>query len=48
MALEWGEYEIRVNAISQGFTDAEMSKPIYKNPNIRNSRGKAVQLQRLG
>ena len=25
-----------------------MSKPIYQNPNIRNSRGKAVPLQRLG
>ena len=25
-----------------------MSKPIYKNSNIRNSRGKAVPLQRLG
>ena len=48
MALEWGEYGIRVNAIAPGFTDAGMSKPIYKNPNIRNSRGKAVPLQRLG
>ena len=31
MALEWGEYGIRVNAIAPGFTDAGMSKPIYKN-----------------
>ena len=48
MALEWGEYGIRVNAIAPGFTDAGMSKPLYKNPNIRYSRGKAVPLQRLG
>ena len=30
MALEWGEYGIRVNAIAPGFIDSGMSKPIYK------------------
>ena len=48
MALEWGEYGIRVNAIAPGFIDSGMSKPFFENPKVRKSRGKAVPLQRLG
>ena len=48
MALEWGEFGIRVNAIAPGFIDSGMSKPFFENPKIRELRGKAVPLQRLG
>ena len=48
MALEWGEFGIRVNAIAPGFIDSGMSKPFFENPKIRDLRGKAVPLQRLG
>ena len=45
MALEWGEFGIRVNAIAPGFIDSGMSQPFFENPKLR---GKAVPLQRLG
>lgn len=48
MSLEWGEYGIRVNSMAPGFIDAGMSAPFYKNPTIRELRGKAVPLGRLG
>lgn len=48
MALEWGEFGIRVNAIAPGFIDSGMSKPFLEDPKIRELRGKAVPLQRLG
>ena len=48
MALEWGEFGIRVNAIAPGFIDSGMSKPFFENPRIRDLRGKAVPLKRLG
>ncbi len=48
MALEWGEYGIRANAIAPGFIDAGMSKPFFENPRVRELRGNAVPLKRLG
>ena len=48
MSLEWGEYGIRVNSIAPGFIDAGMSAPFFENPAIRELRGNAVPLGRLG
>ena len=48
MSMEWGEYGIRVNSIAPGFIDAGMSAPYFENPAIRELRGNAVPLGRLG
>ena len=48
MSMEWGEFNIRVNSIAPGFIDSGMSAPYYKNPRIRELRGSAVPLKRLG
>ena len=48
MACEWGQYGIRINSIAPGFIDAGMSKPIYADPKVRESRGGAVPSKRLG
>ena len=48
MAIEWGEYGIRVNAVAPGFIDAGMSTPFYANATVRDNRARAVPLGRLG
>jgi NAD(P)-dependent dehydrogenase (short-subunit alcohol dehydrogenase family) len=48
MALEWGAWNIRVNSIAPGFIDSGMSAPFYEDPTIRELRGNAVPLKRLG
>ncbi|MYF12306.1 MAG: SDR family oxidoreductase [Gammaproteobacteria bacterium] len=48
MAVEWGAFGIRVNAIAPGFIDAGMAAPFYQDPTVRQRRGGAVPLKRLG
>lgn len=48
MAMEWGEFNIRVNSIAPGFIDAGMSTPYYENERTRKLRSNAVPLKRLG
>ena len=48
MALEWGRFGIRVNAVAPGLIDAGMSEPIYADPGIRDRRAASVPLGRLG
>jgi NAD(P)-dependent dehydrogenase (short-subunit alcohol dehydrogenase family) len=48
MAVEWGQYGLRVNAIAPGLIDGGMSGPIYADPQIRALRESRVPLGRLG
>jgi len=48
MSVEWGEFNIRVNAIAPGFIDAGMSSPFFENAEVRANRSRAVPLGRLG
>ena len=48
MSLEWGEYGIRVNSMAPGFIDSGMAAPFYRDPAIRELRGSAVPLGRIG
>jgi 3-oxoacyl-[acyl-carrier protein] reductase len=47
LALEAGQFGIRVNSVAPGFVDGGMSAPIYADPKVRASRSGAVPLKRL-
>lgn len=48
MAIEWGPFGVRVNAVAPGLIDAGMSEPIYADPEFRALRSSKVPLGRLG
>lgn len=48
MAIEWGAFGVRVNAVAPGLIDAGMSEPIYADPATRHARESKVPLGRLG
>ncbi len=48
MALEWGRFGIRVNAVAPGLIDAGMGAPVLADPEVRRARESKVPLGRLG
>jgi NAD(P)-dependent dehydrogenase (short-subunit alcohol dehydrogenase family) len=48
MAIEWGRFGLRVNAVAPGLIDAGMSAPILAEPEFRRAREAKVPLGRLG
>tara|TARA_B100001559_G_scaffold292525_1_gene272954 strand:+ start:773 stop:1546 length:774 start_codon:yes stop_codon:yes gene_type:complete len=48
MALEWGKFGLRVNALAPGLIDGGMSEPIYSDPQFRKLRTEKVPVGRLG
>jgi NAD(P)-dependent dehydrogenase (short-subunit alcohol dehydrogenase family) len=47
-AVEWGKYNIQVNAISPGLIVTPLNAKAYEDPNIRQGRENMVPLNRLG
>lgn len=48
MALEWGQYNIRVNAICPGLIQTKFSEALWSNEKILNHALKQVPLNRIG
>lgn len=36
MAVEWGKYNIQINAVGPGYFKTEMTRPLYENPEFDN------------
>lgn len=48
MALEWGQYNVRVNAICPGLIQTKFSEALWSNEKILNHALKQVPLNRIG
>ena len=48
MALEWGEYGIRVNSISPGMIRTPMTQAVYQDAAVAREREAIVPLKRIG
>ena len=48
MAKEWGQYNIRVNAIAPGIIKTRLSEQLWKEPAVGEAAAKSTALLRLG
>ncbi|MFC1932266.1 SDR family NAD(P)-dependent oxidoreductase [Chloroflexota bacterium] len=48
MAKEWGQYNVRVNAIAPGIIKTQFSEPLWKEPAVGEAALKRTALLRLG
>ncbi len=48
MALEWGKYNIRVNALAPGIIKTRLSEALWKDPEVNKSAIATIPLLRLG
>lgn len=48
MAKEWGQYNIRVNAIAPGIIKTRLSEALWKDPNVNEESIRQIPLMRLG
>ena len=49
LAMEWGEHNVRVNAVGPGFTATELAKPLWENrPEMNAWREANTPMRRLG
>ena len=49
LAMEWGEHNVRVNAVGPGFTATDLAKPLWENrPEMNAWREANTPMRRLG
>jgi NAD(P)-dependent dehydrogenase (short-subunit alcohol dehydrogenase family) len=48
LAVEWGQHNIRVNAIAPGLIKTDFARALWENPELREITLKQTPLQRLG
>ncbi len=48
MALEWGKYNIRVNALAPGIIKTRLSEALWKDPEVNTAAIGTIPLLRLG